>query len=159
MTVLTVTPQSLVPFVRNSRIDYTLHDLKLSWWQYKVIWSMWSCFTFQRPFLSPSSATTDFCGWYSYMCRTYALHLILMAQPVCPAYILPHSWGIQYMLQTQRTRPSSTGLSWAFLLRPVPQYCLSDCPPFPMLSGLGQMTALCMNIVCKHNSHHINPWW
>jgi hypothetical protein len=30
---------------------------------------------------------------------------------------------------------------------------------FPMCSGLGQRTALCVNITCKHSSHHIYPWW
>lgn len=35
---------------------------------------------------------------------------------------------------------------------------LSDCPPFPILSGLGHMTALHINIACKHNTHQINPW-
>lgn len=30
---------------------------------------------------------------------------------------------------------------------------------FALQSSLGQVTGLCINIVCEHNTHHINTWW
>lgn len=39
-------------------------------------------------------------------------------------------------------------------------WTISLCPSFPIWSGMGWMTALCINTMCEHNANHINShWW